>query len=180
MRKSPLGEDQALKEVLSDVLDTPVSPELLPPVDGVIAQRTEELCLPEPERRTGVGRHAQISSGRYRNAAHLRPVRQAGALKLLTPVSPELLPPVDGVIAQRTEELVGPYELHDFFLYYMLRWGFQHLRALPRLPVLISHVMLLRILPDIGKMNRHRIFNIDFPWSAIWCVFMRIPVRMKR
>ncbi len=41
-----------------------------------------------------------------------------------TPVSPELLPPVDGVIAQRTEELVGPYELHDFFLYYMLRCGF--------------------------------------------------------
>ena len=42
-----------------------------------------------------------------------------------TPVSPELLPPVDGVIAQRTEELVGPYELHDFFLYYMLRCGFE-------------------------------------------------------
>ena len=35
-----------------------------------------------------------------------------------TPVSPELLPPVDGVISQKTEDLVGPYELHDFFLYY--------------------------------------------------------------
>ncbi|MCM1297590.1 MAG: NAD(+) synthase, partial [Muribaculaceae bacterium] len=42
-----------------------------------------------------------------------------------TPVSPELLPPVDGVISQRTEDLVGPYELHDFFLYYMLRCGFE-------------------------------------------------------
>ncbi len=41
-----------------------------------------------------------------------------------TPVSPELLPPKDGEIAQRTEELVGPYELHDFFLYYAVRWGF--------------------------------------------------------
>lgn len=41
-----------------------------------------------------------------------------------TPVSPELLPPKDGVIAQKTEDLVGPYELHDFFLYYMLRWTF--------------------------------------------------------
>ena len=42
-----------------------------------------------------------------------------------TPVSPELLPPEkDGRIAQRTEDLVGPYELHDFFLYYMLRCGF--------------------------------------------------------
>ena len=41
-----------------------------------------------------------------------------------TPVSPELRPPVDGVISQKTEDLVGPYELHDFFLYYMLRFGF--------------------------------------------------------
>ena len=41
-----------------------------------------------------------------------------------TPVSPELLPPVDGVISQKTEDLVGPYELHDIFLYYMLRFGF--------------------------------------------------------
>ena len=41
-----------------------------------------------------------------------------------TPVSPELLPPKDGDIAQCTEDLVGPYELHDFFLYYMLRFGY--------------------------------------------------------
>ncbi len=41
-----------------------------------------------------------------------------------TPVSPELLPPKDGEIAQRTEDLVGPYELHDFYLYYAVRWGF--------------------------------------------------------
>ena len=41
-----------------------------------------------------------------------------------TPVSPELLPPTDGKISQVTEDLVGPYELHDFFLYYLLRFGF--------------------------------------------------------
>ena len=41
-----------------------------------------------------------------------------------TPVSPELLPPEDGVIAQKTEDLVGPYELHDFFLYHILRFGY--------------------------------------------------------
>ena len=41
-----------------------------------------------------------------------------------TPVSPELLPPKDGVISQVTEDLVGPYELHDFYLYYLLRFGF--------------------------------------------------------
>lgn len=44
---------------------------------------------------------------------------------LETPVSPELLPPdKDGTITQKTEDLVGPYELHDFFLYYMMRFGF--------------------------------------------------------
>ena len=41
-----------------------------------------------------------------------------------TPVSPELLPPEDGAISQKTEDLVGPYELHDFFLYQMLRMCF--------------------------------------------------------
>lgn len=42
-----------------------------------------------------------------------------------TPISPELIPAAaDGEILQRTEDLVGPYELHDFFLYYMLRYGF--------------------------------------------------------
>ena len=41
-----------------------------------------------------------------------------------TPVSPELLPAVNGQIAQKTEDLVGPYELHDFFLYYIVRWAF--------------------------------------------------------
>lgn len=44
---------------------------------------------------------------------------------LNTPISPELLPPdQNGAIAQKTEDLVGPYELHDFFLYHMLRFGF--------------------------------------------------------
>jgi NAD+ synthase (glutamine-hydrolysing) len=41
-----------------------------------------------------------------------------------TPVSPELLPPEEGKISQKTEDLVGPYELHDFFLYQVLRHGF--------------------------------------------------------
>lgn len=42
-----------------------------------------------------------------------------------TPVSPELLPPEEGKISQKTEDIVGPYELHDFFLYHMLRSGFE-------------------------------------------------------
>jgi len=47
-----------------------------------------------------------------------------------TPVSPELLPPTDGKISQVTEDLVGPYELHDFYLYYLLRFGFSPAKIL--------------------------------------------------
>lgn len=47
-----------------------------------------------------------------------------------TPVSPELLPPENGEISQKTEDLVGPYELHDFFLYYFLRTAFSPLKIL--------------------------------------------------
>jgi len=41
-----------------------------------------------------------------------------------TPVSPELLPSENNTVSQRTEEIIGPYELHDFFLYYTIRFGF--------------------------------------------------------
>ena len=47
-----------------------------------------------------------------------------------TPVSPELLPAEDGKISQKTEDLVGPYELHDFYLYYLLRFGFSPAKIL--------------------------------------------------
>ena len=59
-------------------------------------------------------------------AAHHAPEAERELLRavLETPVSPELVPPgEDGAIAQRTEELVGPFELHDFFLFCLLRWG---------------------------------------------------------
>ena len=51
---------------------------------------------------------------------------QAALLDIIdTPISPELLPATEsGEIDQKTEDLVGPYELHDFFLYYILRYGF--------------------------------------------------------
>jgi len=48
-----------------------------------------------------------------------------------TPVSPELLPPDEnGNINQKTEDLVGPYELHDFFLYQIIRFGFSPAKVL--------------------------------------------------
>jgi NAD+ synthase (glutamine-hydrolysing) len=55
------------------------------------------------------------------NSAELRAVLRD---ILATPVSPELLPAKDGEISQKTEEIVGPYEIHDFVLYYALRYGF--------------------------------------------------------
>ena len=62
-------------------------------------------------------RHVADTCGNEREAAVLRDV-------LDTPVSPELLPAnADGTIAQQTEDLVGPYELHDFFVYQVLRFG---------------------------------------------------------
>lgn len=60
----------------------------------------------------------------YANKAENEGLQKVLLDVLDTPVSPELLPPVDGVISQKTEDLVGPYELHDFFLYYSLRFGF--------------------------------------------------------
>ena len=47
-----------------------------------------------------------------------------------TPVSPELLPAIQGAMSQPTEKIIGPYELHDFFLYYGIRWAFRPAKIL--------------------------------------------------
>ncbi|MCR5791613.1 MAG: NAD(+) synthase [Lachnospiraceae bacterium] len=60
----------------------------------------------------------------YMENAESAQLRDILADVLDTPVSPELLPPEDGEISQKTEDLVGPYELHDFFLYYVMRFGY--------------------------------------------------------
>ncbi len=60
----------------------------------------------------------------YADTAESEEIKRVLYSVLDTPVSPELLPPKDGEIAQRTEDIVGPYELHDFYLYYVLRCGF--------------------------------------------------------
>ena len=72
--------------------------------------------IPKTLVRWLVNYEAEIAGGELQSV--LRDV-------LDTPVSPELLPPEnDGTISQKTEDIVGPYELHDFFMYYMLRFGF--------------------------------------------------------
>lgn len=60
----------------------------------------------------------------YADVCEEKALREVLLDVLDTPVSPELLPPEDGAISQKTEDLVGPYELHDFFLYHMLRFGY--------------------------------------------------------
>ncbi len=84
-----------------------------------------------------------------------------------TPVSPELLPAINGQIAQKTEDLVGPYELHDFYLYYAIRWGFPPRKVLR----LAEHafgrrydrITLLKWL----KNFYHRFFSQQFKRSCL-------------
>ncbi len=60
----------------------------------------------------------------YEAENYSKTVKQTLLDILSTPVSPELIPPKDGEISQKTEDIVGPYLLHDFYLYYFLRCGF--------------------------------------------------------
>ena len=71
-----------------------------------------------------------------------------------TPVSPELLPPKDGDIAQKTEDLVGPYELHDFFLYFMLRFGYEP-----------SKIFRIACMTFDGEYDKETIFK----WLETYC-----------
>ena len=71
-----------------------------------------------------------------------------------TPVSPELLPPEDGDIAQKTEDLVGPYELHDFFLYFMLRFGYEP-----------SKIFRIACMTFDGEYDKETIFK----WLETFC-----------
>ena len=71
-----------------------------------------------------------------------------------TPVSPELLPPKDGDIAQKTEDLVGPYELHDFFLYFMLRFGYEP-----------SKIFRIACMTFDGEYDKEMIFK----WLETFC-----------
>ena len=71
-----------------------------------------------------------------------------------TPVSPELLPPKDGDIAQKTEDLVGPYELHDSFLYFMLRFGYEP-----------SKIFRIACMTFDGEYDKETIFK----WLETFC-----------
>ncbi|MCH5249490.1 MAG: NAD(+) synthase [Lachnospiraceae bacterium] len=84
-----------------------------------------------------------------------------------TPVSPELLPPVDGVISQKTEDLVGPYELHDFFLYYMLRCGFEPAKIYRIAKLSFAGQYTDEVILKWLKTFYHRFFTQQFKRSCL-------------
>ena len=84
-----------------------------------------------------------------------------------TPVSPELIPPVEGKISQKTEDLVGPYELHDFFLYYMLRFGFSPAKIYRIAVLTFAGVYEAEIIKKWLKIFIRRFFTQQFKRSCL-------------
>ena len=84
-----------------------------------------------------------------------------------TPVSPELLPPKDGKIAQKTEDLVGPYELHDFFLYYILRFGFRPAKIYRLALTAFAGVYEKEVILKWLKIFYRRFFSQQFKRSCL-------------
>lgn len=84
-----------------------------------------------------------------------------------TPVSPELLPPTDGTISQKTEDLVGPYELHDFFLYYMLRCGFEPAKIYRIAKLSFAGQYTEDVILKWLKTFYHRFFTQQFKRSCL-------------
>ena len=86
---------------------------------------------------------------------------------LSTPVSPELLPPVDGEIAQVTEEFVGPYELHDFFLYQMMRFGFEPKKVFRMAKIAFANDYKEEIILKWLKVFYRRFFSQQYKRSTL-------------
>ncbi|PKM51047.1 MAG: NAD(+) synthase [Firmicutes bacterium HGW-Firmicutes-7] len=87
---------------------------------------------------------------------------------LSTPVSPELLPPdIDGNIKQKTEEVIGPYELHDFFLYNMVRFGYAPTKILFLAEKAFADVYTKKIILTWLKTFYKRFFSQQFKRSCL-------------
>ena len=85
-----------------------------------------------------------------------------------TPVSPELLPADEnGKIAQKTEDLVGPYELHDFYLYYLLRYGFSPTKLYRLAGHALGNVYDAETRKKWLKIFLRRFFNQQFKRSCL-------------
>lgn len=86
---------------------------------------------------------------------------------LNTPVSPELLPPENGSIAQKTEDLVGPYELHDFFLYHILRFGYSPRKVLRIAELAFAGEYERKVILKWLKTFYRRFFSQQFKRSCL-------------
>ncbi|MGI6029462.1 MAG: NAD(+) synthase [Candidatus Heteroscillospira sp.] len=84
-----------------------------------------------------------------------------------TPVSPELLPAENGEISQKTEDLVGPYELHDFYLYYAVRWGFEPAKVLRLARHVFAGIYEDEVILYWLKTFYRRFFNQQFKRSCL-------------
>ena len=84
-----------------------------------------------------------------------------------TPVSPELLPPENGEIAQRTEDIVGPYELHDFFLYYLLRFGYSPKKIFRLAQLAFEGQYESRVILKWMQIFYRRFFSQQFKRSCV-------------
>jgi NAD synthase len=85
-----------------------------------------------------------------------------------TPVSPELLPADEnGDIAQKTEDIVGPYELHDFYLYYMVRFGFSPEKILYLAINAFENTYNTEVIEKWLKIFLRRFFSQQFKRSCI-------------
>ena len=84
-----------------------------------------------------------------------------------TPVSPELLPPENGQISQKTEDIVGPYELHDFYLYYVLRFGFEPEKILRLAEIAFEGVYTRAFMLKWLKTFYRRFFSQHFKRSCL-------------
>lgn len=84
-----------------------------------------------------------------------------------TPVSPELLPPKDGQIAQKTEDLVGPYEIHDFVMYYVLRYGFSPEKIYYLAKIAFADMYSNEVILKWMKTFYRRFFSQQFKRSCL-------------
>ncbi|MGN0352794.1 MAG: NAD(+) synthase [Roseburia sp.] len=84
-----------------------------------------------------------------------------------TPVSPELLPPENGKIAQKTEDIVGPYELHDFYLYYLMRFGYSPAKIYRLAKIAFAGVYEEAIILKWLKTFCRRFFSQQFKRSCL-------------
>ena len=115
--------------------------------------------IPKTLVRWLVDHEAEISQGELKNI--LKDI-------LDTPVSPELLPPEEnGTISQKTEDIVGPYELHDFFMYYMLRYGFPPVKIFRIACISFRDVYSAEVILKWLKTFYRRFFAQQFKRSCL-------------